>query len=156
MSKGIKMNDKGITSLKTLRLTSKILVSITLLSSMAVLPTPTATAAGEVPIAQSVEPVSTLLSREDRQQYQFKAPATGSWNLVGAWNFNNATDQNLSAISYNATCVGANNSSPDDGYGPTSANQAMSSQLLRQILTPTFLPFSCHSSKMSPPPPFAT
>ena len=30
-----------------------------------------------------------------------------------------ATDQNLSAISYNATCVGANNSSPDDGYGPT-------------------------------------
>ena len=86
---------------------------------MAVLPTPTATAAGEVPIAQSVEPVSTLLSREDRQQYQFKAPATGSWNLVGAWNFNNATDQNLSAISYNATCVGANNSSPDDGYGPT-------------------------------------
>lgn len=48
--------------------------------------------------------------------YQLKAPTVGTWDLVGAWNFNNATDFDVNNAAYNTNCSGANNN--DGTYGP--------------------------------------
>ena len=121
----MKMIAKGTTSLNPLKLTSKFLVSIILLSSLAVIPATTATAAGEV-LTQDNDESYIPGSRGINGMYQVKAPTVGSWNLVGAWNFNNATDDNLGtapgytngAINYNSTCIGANNNDAPNNYGP--------------------------------------
>lgn len=121
----MKMIAKGTTSLNPLKLTSKFLVSIILLTSLAVIPATTATAAGEVLIQDNDESYIPG-SRGINGMYQVKAPTVGSWNLVGAWNFNNATDVNLGtapgytngAINYNSTCIGANNNDAPNNYGP--------------------------------------
>ena len=62
-------------------------------------------------------------SRGNNGMYQLIAPSSGNWDLVGAWNFNNATNgASYSSIGnglYNPDCAGSNNSSADDTYGPT-------------------------------------
>lgn len=62
-------------------------------------------------------------SRGINGMYQLIAPSSGNWDLVGAWNFNNATKgASYTSIGnglYNPDCAGANNSSSDDTYGPT-------------------------------------
>ena len=120
------MNTKGITSLKTLKLTSKILVSITLLSSMAVLPATTATAAGEILTqvnepADTTNPASPGAGRQPYSMYQFIAP-TGNWNLVGAWNFNNS--ETLTSPYYVRDCSGANNNTSSNSTPNTSGTVA--------------------------------
>lgn len=118
------MNAKGITSIRTLKLTSKILVSITLLSSMAVLPLTTATAAGEV-LEQDVPEASIIPGgfRTPYQFHQFVAPTSGTWNLVGAWNFNKGANP-YAAPNYDRSCSLANNSTNSNNVAPTTGTTA--------------------------------
>jgi uncharacterized repeat protein (TIGR02543 family) len=100
------------------RLVSKFLPSVLLLSALVALPTVTSTeraeAAGEV-LSQVTEPGYSYGGRANYGMYSLLAPTVGTWDLVGAWNFNNATRE-VTYPNYNSHCSGANNS--DGNYGP--------------------------------------
>jgi hypothetical protein len=119
------MSANGITSFRSLKLTSKFLVSIFLLSSMAVLPATTATAAGEV-LEQDV-PEASIISggfRTPYQFHQFVAPTSGSWNLVGVWKFNKGANPYSPNPNYDRSCSLANNSTNSNNVAPTTGTTA--------------------------------
>jgi uncharacterized repeat protein (TIGR02543 family) len=103
----------------TRKLVTKLLPPILLLSGLVVLPTVTSTqralADGEV-LTQVTEPGYSVGGRAPYSHYSLLAPTEGTWNLVGAWNFNNAT-RNATSPNYNSNCTGANNSDGNGG-GP--------------------------------------
>lgn len=90
----------------------------TLLSSLLVsLP---AQAAGAPSLSQVNEPGQVALNgdsnfRGQRDLYQLTPPASGNWDLVGAWNFNNTS--NGSEFYEQNNCANGNNSTGN--YGPT-------------------------------------
>ena len=91
---------------------------------MAVLPATTATAAGEDLVQDA--PEASIISgggRIPNQFHQFVAPTTGSWNLVGAWNFNKGADAYTGGF-YNRTCSVANNSTNSNNVAPTTGTAA--------------------------------
>lgn len=71
-----------------------------------------AVADGEV-LTQVTEPGYSSGGRANYGMYSLLAPTVGTWNLVGAWNFNNAS-RNATFPHYNSHCSGANNS---DAFG---------------------------------------
>jgi uncharacterized repeat protein (TIGR02543 family) len=114
-------------STKFRRLISKVLIPIFLITGLAVIPTTNAEAVGEdltqtnLP-ATGIDPARPNDGRIPYKMYQLIAPTTGSWNFVGAWNFNNA--DLLTAPYYNRTCSGANNNTSSNNNTNTAGDDA--------------------------------